>query len=270
MSAIETVAKRFIDGCIIKPCTQDLLNTLITKRATFTSELPLYSKCKTIEDLMQHVVQTKIRDIFPDLNIQIDDVLSKGNKVIVTYTVSGTFNGSVSYRGVEPNGKSFSARGVFIFNFQGEKISSLELISDELHRLLQVGVPLVDVSAIKTTIDKAVNMNKTGDFSNFEEIYNPDVELLYLVPGAKGPSLVKGVKDLREYYDLNAKLLINPQMQGLRLVHSLDGKCVTATRKQIVDNQTELELTSLWEFDDQARYKKMRVIGAIATEHGTA
>jgi predicted ester cyclase len=48
---------------------------------------------------------------FPDFKFEILDVIAEGDKAAVRYRLTGTFDGTASFQGLEPNGASVSVEG---------------------------------------------------------------------------------------------------------------------------------------------------------------
>jgi predicted ester cyclase len=48
---------------------------------------------------------------FPDFNFELLDVIAEGDKAAVRYRLTGTFNGTARFEGMEPNGASVSVEG---------------------------------------------------------------------------------------------------------------------------------------------------------------
>jgi steroid delta-isomerase-like uncharacterized protein len=70
---------------------------------------------------------------FPNLHVELDDVIAEGDKVDVWYTVAGTHRGA--FEGVAPTGKRVTWTGVDSFRIEGDRISEARFLYD-LHSLL--------------------------------------------------------------------------------------------------------------------------------------
>ena len=77
-----------------------------------------------------------MRSAFPDLGIAVDHMVADEDNVSIAYTVTGTHQGE--FQGVEPTGKSFSARGCQIARFEDGKLVERWGSSDELGILQQL------------------------------------------------------------------------------------------------------------------------------------
>ena len=78
-----------------------------------------------------------LRSAFPDLSISGETVVSDDDHVCIAYTVSGTHQGE--FQGIQPTGRSITARGVQIGRFEDGKIVERWGSSDELGILTQLG-----------------------------------------------------------------------------------------------------------------------------------
>ena len=60
-----------------------------------------------------------MRNAFPDLNINIDDLIAEGDTVAARFTMRGTFKGEMM--GIAPTGKQFSFPEAVFIRFEGGK-----------------------------------------------------------------------------------------------------------------------------------------------------
>ncbi|WP_116108085.1 ester cyclase [Lewinella sp. IMCC34191] len=81
---------------------------------------------------------TMMRTAFPDLNLEVDHMVTDEDNVSFAYRVSGTHRGE--FMGVAPTGKSFKVRGLQIGRFENGKLKERWGSSDELGILKQLGV----------------------------------------------------------------------------------------------------------------------------------
>jgi len=84
---------------------------------------------------------------FPDLRFSIEDVISEGDKVVVSWTISGTHKGE--FMGVAPTGKKVSVDGVTINHLGNGKIMDSYVNWDALGLLRQIGAT-IDTSPMKS------------------------------------------------------------------------------------------------------------------------
>ncbi|MBO0884526.1 MAG: ester cyclase [Mycobacterium sp.] len=76
---------------------------------------------------------------FPDLHIEVEDVIAEGDKVVSRQTVTGTHHGG-EYMGLPPTGKSISYNEVFIFRFDDGRIAETWGVVDVLAQMRQLGI----------------------------------------------------------------------------------------------------------------------------------
>ncbi len=93
-----------------------------------------------------------MRNAFPDFNIEPEHMVATDDDVAIAYTVTGTHQGE--FLGVEPTGRSISARGVQIARFRDGQIVERWGSSDELSILQQLGVDPTQEEE-KGLVDKA-------------------------------------------------------------------------------------------------------------------
>jgi steroid delta-isomerase-like uncharacterized protein len=80
---------------------------------------------------------TMYRSAFPDLHLDVDELIAEGNTVVSRWTGRGTHKGELM--GIPPTGKQVSVTGVVISRFAGGKaVEDWELI-DTLTMLQQLG-----------------------------------------------------------------------------------------------------------------------------------
>lgn len=77
------------------------------------------------------------RSAFPDLKVEVDQMVADEDNVSIAYTVTGTHKGD--FMGVPATNKAISARGVQIARFENGKIVERWGSSDELGILKQIG-----------------------------------------------------------------------------------------------------------------------------------
>ena len=80
---------------------------------------------------------TMMRNAFPDLSLEVNEMVTDADKVSFAYTVTGTHRGE--FMGVAPTGKSIEARGLQIGRFTDGKLVERWGSSDELGILKQLG-----------------------------------------------------------------------------------------------------------------------------------
>ncbi len=75
---------------------------------------------------------------FPDLAINVDDIIAEGDKVVVRATAGGTHTGDL--QGIPPTGKSVPMLAMIIYRMSGGKIAEQWEIDDQMGMMQQLGV----------------------------------------------------------------------------------------------------------------------------------
>ena len=73
---------------------------------------------------------------FPDLNVQLDDIIVEENKAVKRWTASGTHRGILA--GVPPSGKKVTFSGVSFYQIERGKIAESWYIYDVFGLLQQI------------------------------------------------------------------------------------------------------------------------------------
>ena len=77
---------------------------------------------------------------FPDLHINIDQLLAVGDKVVGVFTFTGTHKGDLF--GIAPSGKKISVRQIAIYRVEDGQVVDEWEISDQLGLMQQIGAHL--------------------------------------------------------------------------------------------------------------------------------
>src|ERR1051326_5678982 len=85
------------------------IDELVAPDAPLRTPLPLHV---TGPEAMKVIFET-LRRAFPDLHVQIEDLIAEGDRVVSRNTVTGTHQGE--YMGHKPTGKSVRYHEIFIF-----------------------------------------------------------------------------------------------------------------------------------------------------------
>ena len=83
-------------------------------------------------------VVNKYRNAFPDCRIDIDDLFSTGDKVVVRFRYNGTHQNTLE--GISPTGRHVTGPGISIYRFQGDRIAEDFTNWDALGFMQQLGV----------------------------------------------------------------------------------------------------------------------------------
>jgi predicted ester cyclase len=83
-------------------------------------------------------IATSLRGGFPDIHIEIDDVIAVDDKVVLRWRTSRQTHTGM-YRGLPPTGKEVRITGMTIFRFENGKIQEFWLEMDQLNGARQMG-----------------------------------------------------------------------------------------------------------------------------------
>jgi predicted ester cyclase len=61
-----------------------------------------------------------LREVFPDLDVTVDDAIESGDRVVVRWRVTGTHKGE--FKDFAPSGKTVDFTGINIYRFAGGRI----------------------------------------------------------------------------------------------------------------------------------------------------
>jgi predicted ester cyclase len=86
-------------------------------------------------------------EAFPDMEIEMNEVLREGDTVVVRWTATGTHTASLHFVGPDghgydlgPTGRHVSVDGVDIYRFDGKRISEVRGHFDRLELFAQLGM----------------------------------------------------------------------------------------------------------------------------------
>lgn len=75
---------------------------------------------------------------FPDIQVQIDDLLAEGDRLVARWTARGTHQGELM--GIPPTGKAVTITGIVIDRFENGKAVELWEVIDQMGLMQQLGV----------------------------------------------------------------------------------------------------------------------------------
>ncbi|TDE57983.1 ester cyclase [Nonomuraea mesophila] len=74
---------------------------------------------------------------FPDIRVEVQDVIAEGDRLVSRHVVTGTHQGE--FRGLPPTGRAVTYDEIFIFRFADGRIAELWGVVDVLTQLRQLG-----------------------------------------------------------------------------------------------------------------------------------
>jgi steroid delta-isomerase-like uncharacterized protein len=75
---------------------------------------------------------------FPDMNFEVEDMIAEGDKVVVSFIVSGTH--SNDFLGVPPTGRKMRVKGIAIHRLDGGKEVEVWDVVDHYSMMQQLGI----------------------------------------------------------------------------------------------------------------------------------
>ena len=128
--------RRFQDA--VNSCDAEIIaksiDELVEPDATIRTPLPGDA---TGAELLKQVWTVLLRG-FPDLHLNVEDLIGEDDKVVARIVVTGTHLGE--YMGLAPTGKSIAYDEIFIFRFADGRVVETWGVVDVLSQLRQLGV----------------------------------------------------------------------------------------------------------------------------------
>ena len=128
--------KRFKDA--MNTCDAEFISKsideLVEPDATIRTPLPGDA---TGAQVLKQVWSVLLR-AFPDLQLDVKDLIGEDDKVVARIVVTGTHRGD--YMGVEPTGKSIAYDEIFIFRFANGRVVETWGVVDVYAQMKQLGV----------------------------------------------------------------------------------------------------------------------------------
>ena len=95
---------------------------------------------------------------FPDFAVVVVDLVCQDNRAAVRWSATGTFNGTGSFQGLQPNGASVETEGFDLLTIEGGLVVDNHAYTNELHVLRQVGTLPPQGSRAETAMTGAFNL----------------------------------------------------------------------------------------------------------------
>jgi steroid delta-isomerase-like uncharacterized protein len=110
------------------------IDEVVAPDVAFHTPLPIDA---TGAEAFKHVWRVLLR-AFPDLRVEVEDLIAEGDKVVCRNTVTGTHLGE--YLGRPATGKSVTYHEIFVFRVDGGRIVESWGVVDVLSQLRQLGL----------------------------------------------------------------------------------------------------------------------------------
>jgi predicted ester cyclase len=112
----------------------ETIDELVEPDAQIRTPLPIEA---TGQQLLKEVFG-RLHRAFPDLRVNVEDVIAEGDKIVSRNSVTGTHQGE--YMGIPPTGKSVTYNEIFIARFANGRIAETWGVVDVLSQMRQLGV----------------------------------------------------------------------------------------------------------------------------------
>ena len=130
--AHEEVMRRFVDE-VINNGNFSVLDELVHPNYVYRSPSQELNGPDGLKSLF-----TAYRNAFPDLNVEIDELVVAGDKVVISIALTGAHEGDLM--GIAATGKRVKVHGMVLSRFEDGKIIDEWEILDELAMFQQLGV----------------------------------------------------------------------------------------------------------------------------------
>lgn len=133
LSANKALVRRYFSE-VLSAGRLDLLDQLLSP--DFVDSTPGAPRDVRGPDVIR-AAQQRAREIFPEVEYKVDDLVAEGDKVVARYTVRATSRGS----GSSP-GRPIEVTGITIFRIAEGKIRETWIVNDQVEMFLQLGYTL--------------------------------------------------------------------------------------------------------------------------------
>jgi steroid delta-isomerase-like uncharacterized protein len=95
---------------------------------------------------------------FPDFKLEIVELVASGEKVVVRWRATATFNGSVRFEGLDPNGAEVTIRGCDVLTVRDSRIQRNDAYLNGTELARQLGALPPAGSAAERAMTAALNL----------------------------------------------------------------------------------------------------------------
>lgn len=124
------------------------------------------------------------RTAFPDLHIQIGELVSAGNKTVIRFTLCGTHKGD--FMGIAATGRQVKASGMTLSHFENGKIVEEWELLDQLTLFQQIGIV-----SIHPENNTSINEGRTMSLNANNDKASEDITLVVGGTGKTGHRVVE-------------------------------------------------------------------------------
>jgi steroid delta-isomerase-like uncharacterized protein len=114
----KSVARRFVDACINGTGPgrlDDFVSAAVVVHAGTTGGAPDTRGLTELADVL-----ARVRAVFPDLHVAVEDVVAEGDRVAVRWTARGTH--AAEWLGIPATWRRVTFGGMDLFRFEGGRI----------------------------------------------------------------------------------------------------------------------------------------------------
>ncbi|MBP2703218.1 ester cyclase [Microbispora sp. RL4-1S] len=110
------------------------IDEIVEPDALIRTPLPIDA---TGAEALKHV-WARLFQTFPDLHVEVEDMIAEGDRLVCRNTVTGTHRGD--FMGLPPTGRSVAYNEIFIFRFADGRIAETWGVVDVAGLMRQLGV----------------------------------------------------------------------------------------------------------------------------------
>ncbi len=156
----ETTMRRFIEQ-VINNGDLPVLDEVIHPNYVYRSPDQTLQGPEALRDLF-----IAYRAAFPDLHLDIEEVISAGSKTVISFTLSGTHEGE--FMGIASTGRQMKVSGIILSRFENGKIIEEWELLDQLTLFKQLGINSMLAETATSSHEESVMTIKTRNDPGFE------------------------------------------------------------------------------------------------------
>lgn len=128
----EITMRRFVEQAINNG-NFPVLDEVIHPNYTYRSPDQVLQGSEALKELI-----AAYRNAFPDLHLDIEELVSTDDKAVLSFTLSGTHQGELM--GIAPTGRQMKVNGMTLSHFESGKIVEEWELLDQLNMFQQLGI----------------------------------------------------------------------------------------------------------------------------------
>jgi steroid delta-isomerase-like uncharacterized protein len=131
----KATVRRFQEALAGGPeATERIIDEVFDPRVEISTPLPIEA---TGPAALKEVF-ARLHGAFPDLSVQVEDLIAEGDKVVARNTVTGTHRGE--FMGLPPTGRSVSYDEIFVVRFTAGRVVETWGVVDMASLMRQLGL----------------------------------------------------------------------------------------------------------------------------------